>query len=47
MISGAILLFVLLFEKQDEILIKPVLSCTCAVESIVTINMIAKIYGAW
>jgi len=47
MISGSILLFTLLFEKHDEFLIKAVLSCACAVESIVTINMFAKIYGAW
>ena len=47
MISGTVILFTLLFEKHDEFLVKTVLSCACAVESIITINMIAKIYGAW
>jgi len=47
MISGIMLVLTVLFETQDELAVKIILSCACAVESIVTINMIAHILGAW
>ena len=47
MISGTVLLFTLWLDRIDDFMLRWCLGCACAIESIMTINMFAKIYGAW
>lgn len=47
MISGIVLLVALWLDKNDDIALRFILGTACAGESIMTINMFAKIFGAW